>query len=156
MKPIYAALIGVGIGVILTLLVKGCDKTEPVIETRTEVKIDTIYIDKPVYAERKVIDTMCFYLVDTLISKDTITIREPVEQRTYFRDSMYRAVVSGVKPSLDWIEVYPRTETITKYIQVNNRHWGLGVQAGVGVGFNGKPIISPYIGVGVSYNFLQW
>ena len=44
-----------------------------------------------------------------------VEIPVPVEVKTY-ADSTYRAQVSGYRPSLDWIEVYQRTQTITNYV----------------------------------------
>lgn len=39
------------------------------------------------------------------------------------------------------------------------KHWGLGVHAGYGLGIplsGGNATVSPYIGVGISYNILNW
>ena len=45
--------------------------------------------------------------------------------------------------NLDYIEVYRRTEYITKTI--TPRRWGIGVIAGYGIGKHG---LSPYVGLG--------
>ena len=51
---------------------------------------------------------------------------------------------------------YTKEQIITKEIPViqnTKTRWGLGVQAGVGAGKGG---LSPYVGIGVSYNLLSW
>lgn len=77
------------------------------------------------------------------------TIREPVyvpvpiTQKEYSSDN-YRAWVSGYKPSLDSVWVYPETTIIKE----KARRWGIGVMAGYGYGKNG---LSPYVGIGGYY-----
>lgn len=94
---------------------------------------------------------------DTLEVHDTTTqlVFLPREVLTY-KDSTYRAVVSGVDPRLDTIEVYQktRTEYITKTIvKKEPTRWGIGAHIGVGLV---KDKVQPYIGVGVQYNIITW
>jgi opacity protein-like surface antigen len=73
-----------------------------------------------------------------------------------YKDSSYRAVVSGVQPRLDSLEIYQktRTETITKtVIKTQKTRWGVGVQAGMG--WTGQKF-QPYVGIGVQYNILTF
>lgn len=113
---------------------------------QTVVKVDTVLISAPM-------------AVFFLFTSDTIHIGDTVVQReqAYYEDSLYRAWVSGYRPRLDSIEIYPRTvtHTITNDIYhtikvKDKRRWGLGVQAGYSYpgGF--------YIGGGVSYDLWQW
>ena len=84
---------------------------------------------------------------------DTIydTIQIPIVQKIY-SDSTYKAWVSGYNPSLDSIEIYNRTISISNTkIKLLNKRWGIGIQTGVGLK-DGK--MEPYIGVGISYNIL--
>ena len=74
---------------------------------------------------------------------EDILVPVPVTVKEYATDS-YRAWVSGYKPSLDSVWVYPKTERI--YIREKARRWGIGISAGYGVGKDG---LSPYIGAGV-------
>ena len=80
------------------------------------------------------------------ITLDGDTIREPVyipvpiTQKEYQTEN-YRAWVSGYKPSLDSVWVYPEKIIIHE----KARRWGIGVIAGYGIGRNG---LSPYVGVG--------
>lgn len=119
---------------------------------------DTIVVDKPVYKELRYIDTVLVAVSDTIKIIGDTTVALPFEQKVY-SDSTYRAVVSGFRPSLDSIAVYPRNSVVTIYYDNNslvegrNRRWGLGLQAGYGVSGDG---LTPYIGVGLSYNIVRW
>lgn len=119
---------------------------------------DTLRVTEPVIVDRIVKDTMLVEVSSTVVYHDTTYIPLPREWVTY-QDSMYKAVVSGYIPRLEEIEVYPTREVITvqteRTVTVPKRtHWGLGVQAGYGVSSRGE--LSPYLGVGVSYNILSW
>lgn len=112
---------------------------------KTTVKVDTLLISAPMVALFR-------------ITSDTIRIGDRVVRReqAVYEDSLYRAWVSGYRPRLDSIEVYPRTvtHTVTNDIYhatvAKRKRWGLGLQAGYGYpgGF--------YVGGGVSYNLFQW
>lgn len=124
-------------------------------DTITIVKTDTLRIAEPVpvykYIKYNDTVTICHELRDTV--KELVFL--PREYMVY-KDSTYRAVVSGVQPRLDSIEVYRPTitNTITKTVPIPDRkRWGLGINAGAG--WNGREI-SPYIGVGVQYNIIRW
>lgn len=71
---------------------------------------------------------------------ETVYIPVPISQKEYQTEN-YRAWVSGYKPSLDSIWVYPEKIIIRE----KPRRWGIGVIAGYGIGQNG---LSPYVGVG--------
>ena len=72
--------------------------------------------------------------------QEPVYIPVPIMQKEYQTES-YRAWVSGYKPSLDSIWVYPEKIIIRE----KPRRWGIGVIAGYGIGHNG---LSPYVGVG--------
>lgn len=67
----------------------------------------------------------------------------------------YKAVVSGIDPRLDFIETYRTTETIynTEIYRQRKKRFGVGIQAGYGIGKNG---LQPYLGVGVQYNIFRF
>lgn len=71
---------------------------------------------------------------------ETVYIPVPISQKEYQTEN-YRAWVSGYKPSLDSVWVYPEKIIIRE----KPRRWGIGVIAGYGIGRNG---LSPYVGVG--------
>lgn len=85
-------------------------------------------------------------LFPVYITLDGDTIQEPVyipvpiTQKEYQTEN-YHAWVSGYKPSLDSVWVYPEKIIIRE----KPRRWGIGVIAGYGIGRNG---LSPYVGIG--------
>lgn len=114
---------------------------------KTVVKVDTLLISPPMAP------LLVFQLTDTIRIGDTVVYRE----QAYYEDSLYRAWVSGYRPRLDSLQIFPRTvyRTVTNDIYhtikvKDKRRWGLGVQAGYGYpgGF--------YVGGGVSYNLFMW
>ena len=116
------------------------------------VRTDTLVIDRPVPVWVRIVDTVLVPILDTVHVHDTAYIALSMERKEY-RDSTYAAVISGYRPELERIEVYPRTITITKTITetARNRRFGLGIQAGYGITSEG---LSPYVGAGLSYNLL--
>ena len=130
---------------------------EVVIETKVDTWVvrDTIRINEPVFVERRVVDTMTVEVVDYKVVHDTAFVNLPREEVEY-RDTAYRAVVSGFLPRLEEIEIYRQDRIVTietvKTIKEKNR-WGLGIQAGAGISTQG---IVPYVGIGVNYNLLSW
>lgn len=78
---------------------------------------------------------------------DSIPFVIPIEKKEY-RTDHYRAIVSGYKPSLDLVEIYSKTQTIT--VTPKKKRWGLGLQAGYG--YPG----GWYVGAGISYNLINW
>ena len=112
--------------------------------TDTVVVIDTQVIEKPVLVERTHKESLLIQVRDTVRIKDTVYISLPMESKTYKGDG-YMAIVSGYKPSLDRIEVYPKTkvirESITQTVTKRNR-LALGIEANY--------IYTPYIPVYLS------
>lgn len=74
---------------------------------------DTIHIPKPVYVTSKIIDTMTVLVqaTDTLWLHDTLYVNLPREQRTC-AGSTYTAWISGYRPQLDSIQIYPQTKQL--------------------------------------------
>lgn len=114
---------------------------------KTVVKVDTLLISPPMAP------LLLIKLTDTMRIGDTVVNRE----QAYYEDSLYRAWVSGYRPRLDSLQVFPRTvmNTVTNDIYhtikvKDKRRLGLGLQAGYG--YPG----GAYIGIGVSYNLLIW
>ena len=114
---------------------------------QTVVKLDTVLISAPMAVFFR-------FTSDTIHIGDTVVMRE----QAYYEDSLYRAWVSGYRPRLDSLQVFPRTvyQTVTNdiyhpvAIKPKKKRWGLGLQAGYGYpgGF--------YVGAGVSYDLWQW
>lgn len=114
---------------------------------QTVVKLDTVLISAPMAVFFR-------FTSDTIHIGDTVVMRE----QAYYEDSLYRAWVSGYRPRLDSLQVFPRTvyQTVTNdiyhpvAIKPKKKRWGLGLQAGYGYpgGF--------YVGAGVSCNLFVW
>lgn len=125
--------------------------TETII-TKTDTIRDTVPVPKDsIIVKWRTVKLPTAPSTDTvyLAHTDSVEVQVPITQKEY-QDSTYHAWVSGFEPSLDSIHVYSRTTTITKTTPVYiKKRWGIGVQVGVGV-TNNK--VSPYIGIGVSYN----
>ena len=122
----------------------------------TLVVRDTIMRDRPVFVDRYLVrtDTVKLAVHDTTLRVDSVLVDVPIERRIYEEDSLYRAVVSGYRPSLDSLLVYRTTTEITKFVPVPvKKRWGVGIQAGYGFSRKG---ISPYVGVGISYNLINF
>lgn len=126
--------------------------TKPKKEPSPDVLIKEIPV--PVYvADSSAIDSLlneCARLERVGDSLQLVLLRV----QRHYSDSTFDAWVSGVDPRLDSIKTYQTNMVITKEIPVIKKtRWGLGVQAGVGAGKGG---LTPYVGVGVSYNLLSW
>lgn len=130
-------------------------------------KVEPIEVERVVYDtivhEKVKVDTMwrtrveTVYLTevrrDTIMVRDTVMVEVPIY--TYIaQDSLYRVEVEGFNVYFKRIDVYPRTvyRTQEKVVQTSDK-WGLGVQVGYGASKQG---LSPYIGIGVSYNIFTW
>lgn len=133
------------------------ENSEVVIWTDTLYVRDTVVENNPVYVTNTVIDTMLVAVRDTVTVRDTAYIVIEREQKHYRGDD-YEAWISGYRPRLDSIYVFPETRYITNGIQVKRKptRWGIGIQAGYGVTLpNGRPQMAPYIGIGISYNIVR-
>lgn len=150
MKALPWILVGLFVGLIVWMWFRSHEYVRTDIKTetkiRTVIKIDTLLISSPMAP------LFFIQLKDTIHIGDTIVNRE----QACYEDSLYRAWVSGYRPRLDSIEVYPRTvfRTVTNDIYhtivPKKKRWGLGVQAGYGYPSG------IYIGIGCSYNLFQW
>lgn len=159
-----AATIAVVSGIIGYKIGKG---RKEVIETvKVETKIDrirdTVTVFQPQFITRTEIRRELVPITDTLRNRDTVYAALPIERKEY-RDSNYRAVISGIRPELESITIHPETriitQTVTKTITGKPARFGVGVQLGFGAcyGLQSKQMdAGPYIGIGLSYNFLRF
>ena len=128
MKKIWTDIIGVAVLVALFLAFnfasyrKGFRKGENeamqsvIILRDTTVRVDTFTRWKPVYLTQRVVDSIP-YPVQLPGTHDTVLVSLPRTEREY-GDSTYYAVVSGVEPSLDRIDVYQKTQYINNTVYV--------------------------------------
>ena len=169
--------VGIAVAVLIGFLIGQQYPQKPPVEPNAE-KVDTLFIRDtnsfteppkkpspdmlikeipvPVYvADSSAIDSLlneCARLERVGDSLQLILLRV----QRHYSDSTFDAWVSGIDPRLDSIKTYQTNMVITKEISVPVKvrsRWGLGIQAGYGASKDG---LSPYIGVGVSYNVLSW
>lgn len=120
----------------------------PVPKVSTEIKWDTLHVEKPVPQYVDKVRTEYVYVpatVDTIVKEvvrvDSVMVAVDIERRVY-GDERYRAVVSGavigdVHPSLDEIDIYQKTEIrtieskpkmLSPYVSIcaGDELWGVG------------------------------
>lgn len=137
------------------------EKTDTLIIRDTIIIRDTVTIKQPKPATSEKRDSMLAPVGDTVVIHDTTYLVLPRETKTY-GDERYTAVVSGYNPSLDRLEIYLENQVVTKVAipqatAAPPKRWGLGVQVGAGATLQGQTVrVSPYVGVGISYNILSW
>lgn len=186
MRPDKDLLMGekdllIGMGIVVAILIgflvdRRCPRNAPG-ETPTS-KVDTLLIrDTNSFAEPKTEPSaqvvtkeipIPVYLVDSTKIDSLLNECARLERigdslqlvllrvQRHYCDSTFDAWVSGVDPCLDSIKTYQTTRIITKeipIIQVKKTRWGIGIQAGATADKDG---VTPYVGVGVSYNILSW
>lgn len=134
-----------------------CRQNLPTINEKT--KTDTLYLRdtitefEPIFKVSRVVDTFYVAVNDTIVKNDTTFILLPKEEKLYESDK-YRVGISGYGCNLDYISVFAEDRIVTKEtIRYKQHKWGLGIQTGIGAGKGG---LSPYIGLGISYNFLNF
>lgn len=111
---------------------KGWDDAMETVVPDTVWRTDTITYEKPVEVEKWKDRIVYVPVTDTIHKHDTTYIALQFERKVY-QDSTYRSVVSGFQPSLDWIEVYQKTTTITQYVEKPTHYkWTLSAFAEAG------------------------
>ena len=148
MRNISAFIIGCLTGVLLFWIISK-KSPAPTAEVITKVveKIDTVTIYEPVVVPELIFDIETIEL-EIAVKGETIIVPLQRESKTYKGDT-YKAIVSGYKPSLDFIETYNRNITTTEYVYPKPKRFGLGIQGGVTL-INGK--LQSYVGLGLSWN----
>lgn len=122
-------------------------KGDTIVQHDTVTMIDTQYYPKPIPKIVRVTDTL--YLSTDSIKTEGDSIMLPIESKIY-SDSTYKLQVSGYRPNLDYINIFPQTKYIyeTKTIEHTPRITH-GFQFGVGLGIiSKKPDI--FVGYGLS------
>ena len=123
------------------------------IQIDTLVRHDTIKIESPVEIRSiKTTDTLIVPITDTLRVCDTVYSVLNRQTKEY-RDSLFYARISGYDPRLDFIEVYPRTTTISKTETVVQKPsaWRYGVTVGLDYGMMWGRYITPNVGAEIGY-----
>ena len=126
---------------------------EVIVQHDTLIVRDTLVQYKPVPFNVYVVDTM-WYEVPVYGGTDTVYVPLPREVKEY-RDSSYRAKVTGYNPVLEEIEIYQKTKVVTIHETATRYKMDritFGINAGYGLSGAG---LSPYLGIGVSYNLFS-
>lgn len=126
------------------------------VQIDTLVRHDTIRIESPVEIRSiKTTDTLIVPITDTLRVCDTVYLVLNRQTKEY-RDSLFYARISGYDPRLDFIEVYPRTTTISKTETVVQKPsaWRYGVTVGLDYGMMWGKYITPNVGAEIGYKKL--
>lgn len=162
MRPEKYILMGMGIVVAILigfLVGRRCPRNSPGEPPTPRVDTlfirDTFKVTEPKFITRRVVDSIPYPVTDTIRVRDTLFVLLERQQVTW-EDSLARVYASGVDPVVDSVIHFTKEMVITKeipVIRVKKTRWGIGVQAGVGAGKDG---LTPYLGVGVSYNLLSW
>lgn len=160
MRSSWLSFIGVSLATCIGFLVgHRCTGNEPGEPPATRVDTlfirDTFKVTEPKFIYKKVVDSILYPVTDTIRVRDTLYVLLERQQVTW-EDSLARVYASGIQPQVDSVIHFQEHLIITKeipVIQVKKTRWGVGIQAGVGAGKDG---LTPYLGVGVSYNLLSW
>ena len=156
--------VGIAVAVLIGVLIgqKHPQKSpvEPIKEkVDTLLIFDTITLTKPVFVEKIQLDSVYMPVTDTLWKHDTLYVYLEREQ-IQWQDSLCRVYASGINPQLDSVTHFVQETIVNREISVPVKvksRWGLGIQVGYGAGVNGKQVyLTPYVGVGISYNILSW
>ena len=156
--------VGIAVAVLIGFLIgqKHPQKlpVEPIKEkVDTLLIFDTITLTKPVFVEKIQLDSVYMPVTDTLWKHDTLYVYLEREQ-VQWQDSLCRVYASGINPQVDSVTHFVQETIINREISVPVKvksRWGLGIQVGYGAGVNGKQVyLTPYVGVGISYNILSW
>ena len=156
--------VGIAVAVLIGFLIgqKHPQKSpvEPIKEkVDTLLIFDTITLTKPVFVEKIQLDSVYMPVSDTLWKHDTLYVYLEREQ-IQWQDSLCRVYASGINPQVDSVTHFVQETIVTREISVPVKvksRWGLGIQVGYGAGINGKQVyLTPYVGVGISYNILSW
>lgn len=147
--------------VVMLVLPHNCSTgSNGVVSDTTRVFVyDTVKVIKPIAKDsvviRYVTERLPVVHYDTITIYDSVQVEIPITQKVY-EDSTYKAYVSGFKPSLDSIMVYPSKEVQTIVKKTKPKRWGIGVQLGYGLTLQPQPSLAPYIGVGISWNLFNF
>ena len=162
-KRIVFAVAAIILSLLISYFIGRRDGLNSAVETETE-KVDTLYLRdtivqyEPILEERVVLKKVLVPVTDTLRIHDTLYVYLEREQ-VVWQDSLSRVYASGILPQIDSVRHYITERIVTEEVTIQVKKpckWGLGVHAGYGVQLGEQIRTAPYIGVGITYNFLSW
>lgn len=114
---------------------------------------ETVLVPEIRYRTR--VDTVLLPIPDDTVE---VPVLVPISRKVYEGED-YRAVVSGFRASLDTLDIFRKTQTVTntvvQRVEVPGKpkRWGIGVSVGYALTPQG---VKPYIGAGIQYNWVTW
>ena len=142
------------------LFAKGCDSIKEPPQERIVSRVDTLYIRdtltvyKPSKVTRTVKDTVRVIVKEAQIDTmhDTVFVYLPQESIVW-QDDRCIVYAHGINPQVDSVTHFNSSAVVTRTVTGRPKRWGIGVSAGYGMSKDG---LSPYIGLGVSYNIIRF
>ena len=119
---------------------------------------DTILIIQPLSEKRTPRDSIIIALPEISIVMprdtvhDTVYVRLPSENIVW-TDSFCSVYAHGVMTEIDSVRHFNTTMQIYHEPIPHQKRWGIGIQAGYGASRDG---LSPYVGVGLTYNLIRF
>lgn len=142
------------------LFAKGCEGRKEPPQEHIVVRIDTMYVHdtvtvyKPSKVTRTVKDTVKVIVKETQIvtMHDTIYVYLP-QENIVWQDDRCIVYAHGISPQVDSVTHFNSNMVVTKTVTSKPKRWGIGVSAGYGLSKDG---LSPYIGLGISYDIVRF
>lgn len=115
---------------------------------------DTLTVYKPSKVTRTVKDTVRVTVRETQIDTmhDTVFVYLPQESIVW-QDDRCIVYAHGINPQVDSVTHFNSGAVVTRTVTERPKRWGIGVSAGYGMSKDG---LSPYIGLGISYNIIRF
>lgn len=154
---ILAVLATAAISILLT---RRCNGTKEPPQERIVSRVDTLYVRdtltvyKPSKVTRTVKDTVRVIVRETQIDTmhDTVFVYLPQESIVW-QDDRCIVYAHGINPQVDSVTHFNSGAVVTRTVTGRPKRWGIGVSAGYGMSKDG---LSPYIGLGISYNIIRF
>lgn len=145
---------------ICILLARRCDGIKEPQQERIVSRVDTLYVRdtvtvyKPSKVTRTVKDTVRVMVRETQIDTmhDTVFVYLPQESIVW-QDDRCIVYAHGINPQVDSVTHFNSGAVVTRTVTGRPKRWGIGVSAGYGMSKDG---LSPYIGLGISYNIIRF
>ena len=142
------------------LFAKGCDSIKEPPRDTIRSRVDTLYVRdtltvyKPSKVTRTVKDTVRVIVEETQIDTmhDTVFVYLPQESIVW-QDDRCIVYAHGINPQVDSVTHFNSSAVVTRTVTGRPKRWGIGVSAGYGMSKDG---LSPYIGLGISYNIIRF
>lgn len=141
---VIVMIIGMAAGMVLCRQCEHFRDEVKMLQIDTLIVRDTVVDWWPIEVRTETIDTMRVIVRDTVRVRDTLYMSLPLEKKLYASDEYY-AEVSGYRPRLDYIEVYPKTIYVTQKVRETIKKNQLSI--GIGVEYDsrfGLPVQAQY------------